>query len=40
VTSADHGRLPAHVATTRLVFTSLAVMPLIGMLGGIAFGRS
>ena len=40
VASADRGRLPAHVATARLVFISLAVLPLIGMLGGIAFGGS
>jgi hypothetical protein len=40
VTSADNGKLPAQIATARLVFTALAVVPLIGMLGGIVYNRS
>ncbi|HKQ94276.1 MAG TPA: DUF3429 family protein [Aestuariivirgaceae bacterium] len=39
VTSVESRQLPADVAKARLVFIALSVVPLIGVLGSVVFGR-
>ena len=40
VTSIESRQLPADLAQARLTFIALAVVPLIGVLGSVVFGRS